>query len=128
MASKPLPNETPTSAVTSPHVVRSSRLRLWALFASGVAVVGAAALATAPAAASAPAPADDPCWQCDYNPNPSVITIAPNFGAWMPNPDVSLTVPAPDNFGWIPGPDVPFTTPSLPWCGQGDGAFPCNPT
>jgi hypothetical protein len=108
MAHELIPDEIPTSAVASPHVVRSSRLRVWALFASAVAVAGAAVLTVAPAlapAAPAPAPADEPFPQCGapdptqcpgYSPplnklpNLNDPVIAPNFGDRMLNPDITF--------------------------------------
>jgi hypothetical protein len=44
MAHEQLPDETPTTAVASAGSARSARLPIWALFASGVAVVGAVVL------------------------------------------------------------------------------------
>ena len=118
MAHEQLPDETPPRGVASPRVVRSSRLRVWALFASGAAVLGAVALTAAPTAAPAPAPADPspPCANCND------VQIPPDVIARMPAPEDTVIVP----------PDFPFTVTDYPgwgtpYCGQVPPEQPCIP-
>jgi hypothetical protein len=126
MAHEQLPDETPTTAVASPPVVRSSRLRMWALFASGIATAGAVMLAAAPAAAPAPADPPPPCSAAGANCN-DVQVLKPPDNPTVARDNPSLTsAPATDGPGFtVTHPFVPDPGP-VPW-GYPPGYGPCGP-
>lgn len=134
MAHQQLRDETPTTPGAPPRVMRSSPLRMWALFASGMAAVAAVMLAAAPAAAPAPAPADPPPCVLDYlnycpptpDPHPSAARQLPPPATVAPLPPDNLNVPpsgtARDNPSFTPASPRPH--PSFPAPGDPGGPPP----
>jgi hypothetical protein len=136
-----LPHITPPTAHPLPAAKRSSRLRAGAVFASAVAIMGAAVLATAPAGAADPFPqcgdpnpancpagSDIPGVAQPCSPGLCHAQLPPDLAS--PGPDIAI---APANGRWNdlgriqgPGPSGP---PPLPQCGH--QAHPwdiCDPT
>jgi hypothetical protein len=103
----------PTASAAKPKFI-GKRAALAAALLSGLTLAGLGL------ASAAPAPAN-PCWQCDYVPNPGVINV---------NPDVINRMPQnPERF--LPPPPDPMP-PGGGWCGQGwserHPGEPCQPT